>query len=404
MNSTHLVSPRGAPRRRLPAALVLLAPLVLAALSPAAARGQIRDNAALFSPAAEQEATRAVEQIRQRFGRTLLIETYRAVPPDRQADLRRLGPDRFFQEWVAARGKAESVNGVILLISMDPKRVQMAVANETTRSGLFTPEDRAAVLPRLVEAMRAGRHDEVATTAATAVLERMAANHARLAATRPAANPASAPVAPATQPGTPATQPATPATQPVAAATPAMSPVTQPAERKGLVAVRGNPLTLVGTPVAVGDEAPAFTAVANDMTPFAFDPAAADKAGKVWVLSAVPSLDTPTCSTETKRFNEEADKLGEGVSVLTVSMDLPFAQKRWCGAEGVKRVQTVSDFKDRAFGERYGVKIKENGLLARAVFVVGKDGRVAYAQLVPELSKEPDYDAVLAAAKAAAAK
>lgn len=173
-------------------------------------------------------------------------------------------------------------------------------------------------------------------------------------------------------------------------------------ERTGLVAVRGKPLTLVGTPVAVGDAAPSFTAVANDMSPYTFDPAKAG--GKVYVLSAVPSLDTPTCSTETKRFNEEADKLGDGVAVLTVSMDLPFAQKRWCGAEGIKHLQTVSDFKDRAFGERYGVKIKENGLLARAVFVVGKDGKIAYMQLVPELSKEPKYDDVLAAVKAAVGK
>lgn len=172
-----------------------------------------------------------------------------------------------------------------------------------------------------------------------------------------------------------------------------------PTERTGIVSLRGKGLTLVGHPVKAGDAAPAFTAVANDMSTFNFDP----KSGKVYILSAVPSLDTSVCSMETKRFNEEASKL-EGVQIVTISMDLPFAQKRWCGAEGVKNLQTVSDYRDRSFGMEYGVLMKENKLLARAVFVVGKDGRITYEQIVAELAEQPDYDAVLAAAKAAAGK
>ena len=124
--------------------------------------------------------------------------------------------------------------------------------------------------------------------------------------------------------------------------------------------------------------------------------------GSVWIISSVPSVDTPVCSAQTRRFNEEAARLGQGVKVLTVSMDLPFAQKRWCGAEGIANLQTVSDFRDREFGRNYGLRIQENGLLARSVFVVGKDGRITYAQLVPEITQEPDYAPILAAAREAA--
>ncbi|MFI5378086.1 MAG: thiol peroxidase [Tepidisphaerales bacterium] len=170
------------------------------------------------------------------------------------------------------------------------------------------------------------------------------------------------------------------------------------AERTGVVTIRGNALTLVGAELKAGDEAPAFTAVANDMSTFTFKP----KSGKVTIIAAVPSVDTPVCSTETKRFNEEASKLGDDVAILTISMDLPFAQKRWCAAEGVKNLQTISDYRDRAFGEAYGVKIKESGLLARSVFVVDKQGKVVYQQTVAELTREPDYEAALAAAKKAA--
>ncbi len=171
-------------------------------------------------------------------------------------------------------------------------------------------------------------------------------------------------------------------------------------ERTGVVTLKGNPLTLVGAEIKTGDAAPAFTAVANDMSTFTFQP----KSGKVTIIAAVPSVDTPVCSSETKRFNDEASKIGDNVAILTISMDLPFAQKRWCGAEGVKNLQTISDYRDRAFGEAYGVKIKENGLLARSVFVVDKEGKVIYQQIVAELTKEPDYDAALAAAKKAATR
>jgi thioredoxin-dependent peroxiredoxin len=126
----------------------------------------------------------------------------------------------------------------------------------------------------------------------------------------------------------------------------------------------------------------------------------------VIVLSAVPSLETPVCDKETRRFNEEAGKLGAGVEVWTVSMDLPFAQKRWCGAAGVSELKTLSDFRDRAFAQSYGVLVKEGpltGLTARAVFVVGKDGKVKHAEYVKDITSEPDYDAALAAARQAAA-
>jgi thiol peroxidase len=169
-------------------------------------------------------------------------------------------------------------------------------------------------------------------------------------------------------------------------------------ERTDLVKKGGQPVTVLGRQPAVGDPAPPFTAVANDQSTYTFDP----KSGHVWILSVVPSVDTPVCSVQTKRFNEAAAALGDDVRILTISMDLPFAQKRWCAAEGVKNLQTLSDSRDRAFGDAYGVRIKESGLLARSVFVVGRDGRIAYVRIVPELTQEPEYEPVLAAAKAAA--
>jgi thiol peroxidase len=174
-----------------------------------------------------------------------------------------------------------------------------------------------------------------------------------------------------------------------------------PQERKAAVTLRGNPLTLLGPEIKPGQPAPEFTAVGTDLKEVKL----ADGRGKVVVLSSVPSLDTPTCDTETRRFNQEAAGLGDGVEVWTISMDLPFAQKRWCGAAGVDRVRTFSDFRHRTFGEAYGVRIADGpiaGVNARAVFVVGKDGKVAHAQYVKEVGSEPDYEAVLAAARAAA--
>ncbi len=166
-------------------------------------------------------------------------------------------------------------------------------------------------------------------------------------------------------------------------------------ERSGAVTMRGNPLTLLGKELKVGDAAPDIAVLNNDLAPVKLSAFR----GSVCVVSTVPSLDTPTCDMETRRFNQEAANLGPDVNILTVSTDLPFAQKRWCGAAGVDKVTTLSDHRDAAFGEAYGVLIKELRLLARAVFVVDKEGIIRYIQLVKEIAEEPDYDAVLSAAK-----
>jgi thiol peroxidase len=160
---------------------------------------------------------------------------------------------------------------------------------------------------------------------------------------------------------------------------------------------QGQPLELVGEELRVGDSVPDFTLTGNDMADLTIN----QFKGKTLIISAVPSLDTPVCSVETKRFNDEAEKLPGDVCVLTVSMDLPFAQKRWCAAEGAERVTTASEYKHRMFGEAFGVLIKDWSLLSRAVFVIGKDGKVRYAQYVPEVSAEPDYAPILEAAKQA---
>ena len=166
-------------------------------------------------------------------------------------------------------------------------------------------------------------------------------------------------------------------------------------ERDGIVTMKGNPITLMGTELQVGDKAPDFVAIDNDLNPVSFD----SFRGKVCIVSSVPSLDTPVCDMETRRFNDEAGRLGDDVEILTISMDLPFAQKRWCGAAGVDRVQTLSDHRDAAFGQAYGVLIKGLRLLARAVFVVDKEGTIRYIELVKEIASEPDYDSVLTAVK-----
>lgn len=166
-------------------------------------------------------------------------------------------------------------------------------------------------------------------------------------------------------------------------------------ERDGIVTMKGNPITLMGTEIQVGDKAPDFVAIDNDLNPVSFD----SFRGKVCIVSSVPSLDTPVCDMETRRFNDEAGRLGDDVEILTISMDLPFAQKRWCGAAGVDRVQTLSDHRDAAFGQAYGVLIKGLRLLARAVFVVDKEGTIRYMELVKEIASEPDYDSLLTAVK-----
>ena len=168
-------------------------------------------------------------------------------------------------------------------------------------------------------------------------------------------------------------------------------------ERSGAVTMKGSPLTLVGEEVKVGSAAPDFRALGTDLAPVTLE----SFRGKVVVLATVPSLDTSVCDLETRRFNEEAARLGPDVRVLVVSMDLPFAQKRWCGAAGVKNVLTLSDHREAAVGRAYGVLIKELRLLGRAVFVVDRQGVLRYIQVVKELSSEPDYAAVLEAVRKA---
>ena len=168
-------------------------------------------------------------------------------------------------------------------------------------------------------------------------------------------------------------------------------------ERQGEVTMRGNPLTLLGPRIEANEDAPDFTALKDLKTPARLS----ETAGKVRIILSVPSLDTPVCSLETKRFNDEAAQLPGDVVIQVVSVDTPFAQSRWCGAEGVDKVQTLSDFRDRDFGKKYGVEIKELGIYARAAFVVDKQGVVVYSEYVPEVAQEPNYTAILDAAKAA---
>ncbi len=164
-------------------------------------------------------------------------------------------------------------------------------------------------------------------------------------------------------------------------------------ERSAAVTMHGNPLTLIGKELSVGDSAPDLELLDNDLNPIKLS----SYRGKVCVIASVPSLDTPTCDMETRRFNEAAGQLGEDVVILTVSVDLPFAQKRWCGAAGVEKVVTLSDHRDTAFGTAFGVLIKELRLLGRSIFILDRDGIIQYIQNVTELSEEPDYDAVLEA-------
>ncbi|MEN1968208.1 thiol peroxidase [Lentibacillus sp. N15] len=156
------------------------------------------------------------------------------------------------------------------------------------------------------------------------------------------------------------------------------------------------PVTLLGTEIKVGDSAPDFTVLSNDLQEVSLD----NYQGKVKLIAAVPSVDTGVCAEETRRFNEEADNI-PGVQVLTISMDLPFAQTRWCAANGIKHLDTLSDHRDADFGEKYGVLIKELRLLARAVFVVDSNNTVTYVEYVDEVTNHPDYEKALEAAKTA---
>ena len=163
------------------------------------------------------------------------------------------------------------------------------------------------------------------------------------------------------------------------------------------VTFKGNPVTLTGNEVKAGQAAPDFTTQKVDMSNYTLN----TSAGKTRILLAVPSLDTPVCDTETRRFNQEAAKLPD-VEIVCVSMDLPFAQKRWCGGAGVDKVITVSDHREGSFGKNYGVLISGgpfDRLDARAVFVVGPDNKVKYVEYVRDIAEQPNYDAALAAAR-----
>ncbi|WP_028783462.1 thiol peroxidase [Thalassobacillus devorans] len=162
------------------------------------------------------------------------------------------------------------------------------------------------------------------------------------------------------------------------------------------ITFKENPVTLVGEEIKVGDKAPDFKVLANDLSEVTLD----DYKDSVKLISVVPSLDTGVCAEQTRRFNEEATQLGD-VKVLTISMDLPFAQKRWCGAEGIENVDTLSDHRDASFGKAYGVLIEELRLLARAVFVVDSENKVTYTEYVSEATNHPDYESAIAAVEQA---
>nr|WGD62121.1 thiol peroxidase [Bacillus subtilis]WGD68633.1 thiol peroxidase [Bacillus subtilis]WGD75279.1 thiol peroxidase [Bacillus subtilis] len=161
------------------------------------------------------------------------------------------------------------------------------------------------------------------------------------------------------------------------------------------ITFKGGPVTLVGQEVKVGDQAPDFTVLTNSLE----EKSLADMKGKVTIISVIPSIDTGVCDAQTRRFNEEGAKLGD-VNVYTISADLPFAQARWCGANGIDKVETLSDHRDMSFGEAFGVYIKELRLLARSVFVLDENGKVVYAEYVSEATNHPNYEKPIEVAKA----
>ncbi|HWP58247.1 MAG TPA: thiol peroxidase [Candidatus Acidoferrales bacterium] len=170
-------------------------------------------------------------------------------------------------------------------------------------------------------------------------------------------------------------------------------------ERPNAVTFKGNPLTLIGPELKPGDPAPHFQVIDRNLAAVTLD----SSKGKVRLISVVPSLDTPVCDQQTRRFNEEAAKLPANVEVLTVSVDLPFAQNRFCSAANIDRVKTLSDHRELSFGQAYGVLIKELKLLARSVFVIDPSDRIRYVEIVKEVTNHPDYEAALEAARKAAA-
>src|SRR5438132_14186531 len=169
-------------------------------------------------------------------------------------------------------------------------------------------------------------------------------------------------------------------------------------ERAAATTLKGNPFTLIGPELKPGDAAPDFNVVDSGLKPVTLK----DTGAVVRIISVVPSLDTPVCDAQTKRFNEEAAKL-PGVDILTMSMDLPFAQKRWCGAFGVDKVKMLSDHKEGSFGSNYGTLIKELRIHSRAIFVVDRNNTIKYAEYVKEVADHPNYETALAAARSAAA-
>ena len=169
-------------------------------------------------------------------------------------------------------------------------------------------------------------------------------------------------------------------------------------ERQGIVTFKGNPMTLIGPEIKVGSKAPDFQVTAGDLSTATLQ----NFKGKTKLISVVPSLDTPVCDQQTRRFNEEATKLPSDVEVLTISMDLPFAQKRFCSTAGINRIQVFSDHRDASFGQAYGTLIKELRLLARSVFVIGPDDKVQYVEYVKEVTSHPNYEAALNFFKAGA--
>ena len=169
-------------------------------------------------------------------------------------------------------------------------------------------------------------------------------------------------------------------------------------ERPGAMTLKGNPFTLVGPELKPGDAAPDFTLTDNGLKPVTLK----DTGNQVRIVSVVPSLDTPVCDAQTKRFNDEVAKL-PGVAIIAVSMDLPFAQKRWCGAFGVDNVKTLSDHRDASFGSNYGTLIKELRIESRAIFVVDRHNRISYVEYVKEMTDFPNYEAALSAARSATA-
>lgn len=166
-------------------------------------------------------------------------------------------------------------------------------------------------------------------------------------------------------------------------------------ERTGVATFKGSPITLIGPELKVGDQAPDFTLNKDLLTEVNLS----DYAGKIKLISVVPSLDTGVCDAQTRRFNQEAASLGDNVVILTVSVDLPFAQARWCGAAGVDKVVTLSDYKTKSFGQAYGVLIKEFGLDMRSIFVIDANDKITYVEYLTEMSEPPNYETAIQAVK-----